>query len=58
MAKEQPERVEITHLQYADDTLIFCEAVEEHMKVLRVILLLFEAISGLHVNWRKIRFFR
>ncbi|WMV45736.1 hypothetical protein MTR67_039121 [Solanum verrucosum] len=35
-----------------DDTLIFC-GEEEQLKYLRVILVLFEGISGLHINWRK-----
>lgn len=41
---------EITHLQYADDTLIFFDAEKEQLRFLRVILVLFEEISGLHVN--------
>ncbi|KAG5614537.1 hypothetical protein H5410_014361 [Solanum commersonii] len=36
-----------------NDTLIFCDAEEEQLKYLRVILVLFEGISGLHINWRK-----
>uniref|UniRef100_A0A0V0IY30 Putative ovule protein n=1 Tax=Solanum chacoense TaxID=4108 RepID=A0A0V0IY30_SOLCH len=53
VAKNNNQRMEITHLQYADDTLIFCGEEEEQLKYLRVILILFEAISGLHINWRK-----
>ncbi|XP_060190615.1 uncharacterized protein LOC132619869 [Lycium barbarum] len=45
--------LEVTHLQYADDTLVFCEAVEEQILVLRVIFIIFEAVSGLHINWGK-----
>ncbi|WMV15497.1 hypothetical protein MTR67_008882 [Solanum verrucosum] len=40
-------------LSNTDDTLIFCGEVEEQLKYLRVILDLFEAISGLHINRRK-----
>lgn len=40
----------ITHLQ-SDDTLVFCEAVENQILILRVIFILFEAVSGLHINW-------
>ncbi|KAG5620180.1 hypothetical protein H5410_005398 [Solanum commersonii] len=36
---------------YADDTLIFCDTDNSQLKYLRVILILFEAISGLHINW-------
>jgi len=45
--------LEVTHLQYADDTLIFCDADEEQLRYLRVILVLFEGMSGLHINWGK-----
>ncbi|WMV32975.1 hypothetical protein MTR67_026360 [Solanum verrucosum] len=38
---------------YADDTLIFCGTEEDQLKHLRVILVLFEGISGLRINWRK-----
>ncbi|KAF5477098.1 hypothetical protein F2P56_003774, partial [Juglans regia] len=40
----------ISHLLFYDDTLIFCEAVGEQIQVLRVVLLCFQAISGLKVN--------
>ncbi|WMV57474.1 hypothetical protein MTR67_050859 [Solanum verrucosum] len=43
----------ISHLQYADDTLVFCDAEKEQLKHLRVIFILFEAVSGLHINWGK-----
>lgn len=45
--------MEITHLQYVDDTLIFCEDNRNQLMILRVIFVLFETISGLHVNWNK-----
>lgn len=54
VAKNNKQRMEITHLKYADDTSIFCGEEEEQLKYLRVILILFEAISGIHINWRKI----
>ena len=47
------DNMEVTHLQYADNTLIFCDANEGHLLVLRSILLLFEGVPGLHINWRK-----
>ena len=53
VAKNSGESLEVTHLQYADDTLIFCGAEEEQLRYLRVILVLFEGISGLHINWEK-----
>ncbi|WMV37958.1 hypothetical protein MTR67_031343 [Solanum verrucosum] len=45
--------MEITHLHYADDALIFCGAEEEQLLILRLILVYFEAISGQHINWNK-----
>lgn len=45
--------MEISHLLYADDNLVFCEAEDAQIKHLRAILTIFEGISGLHVNWHK-----
>lgn len=45
--------MELTHLLYVDDTVVLCEAVAEQICNLRVILVVFEACSGLRVNWRK-----
>lgn len=43
----------ISHLQYANDRLIFCGAKIEPLKRRIGIFVLFEAISGLHINWGK-----
>lgn len=40
----------IAHFLYADDTLVLCEANKENMLNLRIIMILFEGVSGLHVN--------
>lgn len=45
--------MEITHLQYADDTLVFFGAVHDQIRMLRVIFVIFEAVSGLHIFWGK-----
>lgn len=45
--------LEITHSQYADDTLVFCDANKNQLKILRVIFMLLDAIFGLHINWNK-----
>lgn len=53
VARVGSDSLEVTHLQYVDDTLIFCDADRNQSRHLRIILLLFEGISGLHINWGK-----
>lgn len=45
--------INISHLLYADDTLIFCGADRSQVLYLNLTLLIFEAISGLHINMLK-----
>jgi len=45
--------IEVNHLLFADDTLIFCGAQEEQIRHLRCIFLFFEAASGLRINLGK-----
>ena len=45
--------LEITHLQYTDDTIILCGAEEEQLLIISLTFVYFEAISGLHINWNK-----
>ena len=47
------ENLVISHLLYADDTLIFCQANKEQLKYLSWILMWFEALSGLKINLNK-----
>jgi hypothetical protein len=47
------EAMEVSHLLYADDTLLFCEPKVEQLRNLRCLLLCFEAISGLKINLLK-----
>ncbi|XP_026410707.1 uncharacterized protein LOC113305930 [Papaver somniferum] len=44
---------EITHLQFADDLIVFLNDDESQIKNLKCILLAFKNISGLKVNFRK-----
>jgi len=43
----------VSHLLFADDTLIFCSLCESYLGYLICIISLFEAISGLRVNLSK-----
>jgi len=49
------EGIHLTHLQFVDDTLIFCEADEQHLQRIRGVLLSFQAFAGLVVNFHKSR---
>jgi hypothetical protein len=50
---QHSEVMEISHLLFADDTLIFCEPRVEQIRNLRCLLLCFEAVSGLKINLSK-----
>ena len=43
----------VTHLFFADDTLIFYDALTSQVEYLREILASFGAVSGLHINLAK-----
>ena len=43
----------MSHLQFADDTLILGEKSWANIRAMRAVLLLFEALSGLNVNFSK-----
>ena len=43
----------IFHLLYADDIILFCELKQDQMAYLSWLLMWFEAISGLKVNFAK-----
>jgi len=43
----------VSHLLFADDTLIFCDSIADQIQDLRCLLLCFEAASGLRINLSK-----
>ncbi|KAJ9690749.1 hypothetical protein PVL29_013085 [Vitis rotundifolia] len=45
--------IQVSHLLFADDTLIFCEDSQDQLAFLSWLLLWFEATSGLHINLNK-----
>jgi hypothetical protein len=45
--------INVSHLLFADDTLVFCGASPDHLLYLRMLLLSFEAVSGLKINLEK-----
>nr|XP_016485156.1 PREDICTED: uncharacterized protein LOC107805603 [Nicotiana tabacum] len=45
--------VTISHLLYADDTLVLCGAESSQVSYLNLTLLIFESLSGLHINMLK-----
>ena len=47
------EGVQLTHLLYVDDTLIFCGASKDQLAHLSWVLMWFEVISGLKINLDK-----
>jgi hypothetical protein len=50
---ESSEVVNISHLLFMDDTFIFCRTNLDHLRHLRVLVLCFEAVSGLKINLAK-----
>ncbi|RVW78710.1 hypothetical protein CK203_048472 [Vitis vinifera] len=51
------EGVQISHLLFADGTLVFCEASQDQMAYLSWLLMWFEAISGFRINLDKRPFY-
>jgi hypothetical protein len=47
------DRLEVSHLLYANDTILFCDACLEQVSYIRRVLTCFEAVTSLHVNMSK-----
>ncbi|RVW48620.1 Transposon TX1 uncharacterized 149 kDa protein [Vitis vinifera] len=45
--------IQVSHLLFADDMLVFCKDSQDQMAVLSWLLMWFEAISGLNINLEK-----
>jgi hypothetical protein len=53
MGTRDHDRVEVSHLLFADDTLVFCGADASQISYMGAFLVCFEAVSGLKVNLTK-----
>lgn len=49
--------ISISHLQFAEDTMIFCDANMRQIGFLRCILCAFEEVTGLKINLAKSKMF-
>ena len=47
----------VSHFQFADDTIIFCKAVEDQILNIKKILHCFQVMSGLNINFQKSNLF-
>lgn len=43
----------IDHIQFANYTIFFCEAIEDQIMIIKAIFLCFEVVLGLKVNFFK-----
>jgi hypothetical protein len=53
VAHNNGSELKVSHLLFADDTLIFCGAERDHLVHLKGVLLCFEAVSELRINLGK-----
>ena len=45
--------LKVSHMFFADDTLVFCGSARDQLHHLKGVFLCFEAVSGLHINLGK-----
>lgn len=45
--------VVVSHLQFANDTIIFCDNFQRQIMMLQFVLKCFEVVLGLHLNLAK-----
>lgn len=53
----RPNGLKVSHLQFANDTLIMCRASKDQVKYLRCVVRCFEVVLGLKVNLNKSKIF-
>ena len=53
IAAGRGENLSISHLFYADDTILFCKVDSDQLKFMSWILMWFEGMSGLKINLNK-----
>ena len=53
MGRPRDSGVCVSHLLYADDTILFCDADPEQLLYIRMVLTCFEAVTSLKVNMNK-----
>ena len=53
MGTREQDQVEVSHLLFADDTLVFCGADASQINDMGALLVCFEVVSGLKVNLTK-----
>ena len=47
------ERVQVFHLLFVDDTLVFYQVSQDHLTYLSLLLMWFEVVSGLRISLEK-----
>lgn len=51
--QEGPEKVKVSHLQFADENLLLMKPEHRNIRIHKSLIRYFELVSGLKVNWNK-----